>query len=225
VVVAAIAGHSDDTLPRVKRTLLSLLLGAMLLGPAATAVAQNPIDDYRRNGVIDPCKYTDGQLRQGQGNLPPDVEQYAPGLADQLNQGRGGCGGGAPGGTETRQGEAVPGPGAAGTGGPGGRGGADGAGGAQAEIKAPPTPVVGQRIRLADISTPAVSQRPGGDVPGWVLPLLLLALVIAAIVAVIRLTGADASRFTRPLGVAFRDAGERSGDAMASLWDRVRLGR
>ena len=70
-----------------------------------------------------------------------------------------------------------------------------------------------------------MTSKPGQDVPGWVLPLLLLALVVAAVVAVIRLTGADTSRLTRPLGAAFRDAGERSGDAMAGLWDRVRLGR
>ena len=111
VVVAAMAGHCDDTLRSVKRTLTSLLLAAVLLATAATAAAQNPIDDYRRNGTIDPCKYSDGQLRKGVGNLPPDVEQYAPGLADQLNAGRQGCGGGAPGGTETRQTEAVPGAG------------------------------------------------------------------------------------------------------------------
>ena len=55
--------------------------------------------------------------------------------------------------------------------------------------------------------------------------LLLVALAVAAVVAVIRLTGADSSRLTRPLGAAFRDAGERSGDTMADLWDRVRLGR
>jgi len=220
VVVAAIAGHSDDTLRPVRRTLPTLLLAAVLLVPVATATAQNPIDDYRRNGAIDPCKYSDGQLRRGAGNLPPDVEQYAPGLADQLNQGREGCGGSAPGGTETRQGEAVPGPGAAGNGGGGG-----GSGEQRAQVKAPPTPVVGTRLRLADFSTPAVSSRPGQDVPGWVLPLLLVALALAAGAAVVRLTGADTARVTRPLGVAFRDAGERTGDAAAHLWDRVRLGR
>ena len=141
VVVAAIAGDCDDTLPAVKRTLTSLLLAVVVLAPAATAVAQNPIDDYRRNGTIDPCKYSDGQLRKGIGNLPPDVEQYAPGLADQLNPGRQGCGGGAPGGAETRQSEAVPGPArraavvaAAPAARP--RGAAD--------IKAPPSPVVGR---------------------------------------------------------------------------------
>ena len=78
----------------MRRTLLSLLMVAFLLAGTATAAAQNPIDDYRRNGTIDPCKYSDGQLRRGSGNLPPDVEQYAPGLADALNQGREGCGGG-----------------------------------------------------------------------------------------------------------------------------------
>ena len=205
----------------MRRTLFTLLLAAVLLAPAAPATAQNPIDDYRRNGTIDPCKYSDGQLKRGVGNLSPDVEQYAPGLADQLNQGREGCGGNAPGGTETRQGEAVPAPAASGN---GGGGSGDGAGRA-AQVKAPPTPVVGTRLRLADFSTPAVSSKRGQDVPGWVLPLLLVALALAAVAAVVRLTGADTARFTRPLGAAFRDAGERSGDAMTHLWDRVRLGR
>ncbi len=85
--------------------------------------------------------------------------------------------------------------------------------------------MVGQRLRLADFSTPAVSSKPGEDVPGWVLAPLLAALAIAIVVAVLRFTGADTSRMTRPLGMAFRDAGERGGDAMAGLWDRVRLGR
>lgn len=206
----------------MRRSIFILVLAAVLAAPVASAVAQNPIDDYRRNGTIDPCKYSDGQLRRGIGNLPPDVEQYAPGLADQLNQGREGCGGAAPGGTETRSGEAVPAPAAAG----GGGGGGSGPGAApKARIKAPPAPVVGTRLRLADLSTPAVSSKPGQDVPGWVLPLLLAAIALAAIIAAVRVLGTDTARLTRPLGAAFRDAGERSGDAMAHLWDRVRLGR
>ena len=92
-------------------------------------------------------------------------------------------------------------------------------------IKAPPSPVVGPRLRLADVSTPAVTSEPGQDVPGWVLALVLAALAIAAVAGAVRFTGADTARLTRPLGTAFRDAGERSGDAMADLWDRVRLGR
>ena len=203
----------------MRRTLLSLLMVAFVLAGTATAAAQNPIDDYRRNGTIDPCKYSDGQLRRGSGNLPPDVEQYAPGLADALNQGREGCGGGAPGGADTRQDEAVPVPATPGA----------GSGSApkprQAQIKAPPSPVAAERLRLANFSTPAVTSKPGSDVPGWVVVLLLVALAAAAVVAVVRLTGADSSRLTRPLGAAFRDAGERSGDAMLDLWDRVRLGR
>ena len=207
----------------MRRTLISLLLAAFLLAQAATAAAQNPVDDYRRSGTIDPCKYSDGQLRRGSGNLPPDVEQYAPGLADALNQGREGCGG-----DGTGQHRHAPGRGRARA--PGRRlrrrrrrrGLAERP---EAQIKAPPSPLAAQRSRLADISTPAVTSKPGGDVPGWVLPLLLVALAVAGFVAVVRLTGADASRLTRPLGAAFRDAGERSGDAAAGLWDRVRLGR
>ena len=129
----------------MRRTLTSLLLAVVVLAPAATAAAQNPIDDYRRNGAIDPCKYSDGQLRRGVGNLPPDVEQYAPGLADQLNQGRQGCGGGAPGGAETRQGEAVPAPAAPSGGSDGGSADGSPAAARKAQIKAPPSPVATAR--------------------------------------------------------------------------------
>ena len=145
-----------------------------------------------------------------------------PGLADQLNQGRGGCGGAAPGGTETRQGEVVPGPRSAGG---GAGGGGSGPGAPRARIKAPPAPVAAQR------SAPGGHLHPRGQLqarPGRARLGAAAAagrLVVAAVVAAIRMTGAGTSRLTRPLGAAFRDAGERSGDAVAGLWDRVRLGR
>jgi len=70
------------------------ITAVVALVAAAPAHAQDPFDDFRRNGTINPCNYSDNQLRKGLQGLPPDIQQYAPGLADQLAAGRGGCGGG-----------------------------------------------------------------------------------------------------------------------------------
>ena len=205
--------------------LVAAVIAAVALFVAVAPVSADPIDDYRRNGTIDPCKYSDGQLRKGRGNLPPDVEQYAPGLADALNQGREGCGsGGAPGSSDPRQSEVVPAPASTGSGGSGG-GGPAAPKARKAQVLAPPSPTVDARRRLADISTPAVATQVDQDPPGWIAPLLLGLLAVAALVALLRLVGVDTDRFTRPLRASFGDAGGRSADAAAELWDRLRLGR
>jgi hypothetical protein len=70
-----------------------------------------------------------------------------------------------------------------------------------------------------------VSARVDEGIPGWLAPLLIALALAALLVAVLRMTGVGAERFTRPLGAAFGDAGGRTADAAAELWDRVRLGR
>jgi len=205
---------------------------AAVLVLSAPALA-GPIDDYRRNGTIDPCKYTDAQLKGGLKDLPPDVEQYAPGLADQLNAGRENCA--SSGGSNPRQTEAVPAPRAPGNGGDGSAGASGGAGsgggagsstpGQAALIADPPSPDVAPQQRLAGATAPRVTGRIGGDPPGWILPVLLVLIAAAAVVAALRLTGASAQRLTRPLGAAFSEAGARTSDSVVELWDRVRLGR
>ena len=64
---------------------------------AARARAQNDLyNDFQSDGQIDPCAYSPGQLQNGLDNLPPDLQQYAPGFADQLRSGlEAQCGGGA----------------------------------------------------------------------------------------------------------------------------------
>ncbi len=198
-----------------------------MLVVAAPALA-GPIDDYRRNGSIDACKYSDGQLKQGLKNLPPDVEQYAPGLADQLNGGREGCSSG--GSNNRKQSEAVPGPSAPGNGGGGGATSGGTAAGAAAGAAAPtvpdpPSPVITARQRLAGAGSTRVPSQIDQGPPGWVTPLLLILLSVAVVIALLRLRGANLARFTRPLGASFTEAGGRTSDSMAELWDRVRLGR
>lgn len=194
----------------------SILLAALLtLATASTALA-GPLDDFRRDGRIDPCRYSDRQLRNGLNGLPPDVQQYAPGLADQLAAGREGCGGASPGAAETRELEAVPTPGAVG----GGGGGSS----RKAKVPAPPAPKATERVRLAALDTPEVGAT-GSDAPGWLAPLLVVLGLVAALFAFARLRGDSPDGVVRPLRASFAEAGGRTADAAAQLWDSLRMGR
>jgi hypothetical protein len=190
----------------------------MALGAAAPAEAQQIFNDFRRNGSINPCNYTDGQLRQG---LPPDILQYAPGLADQLAAGRAGCGGG--GGQPTA---AVPLPTA-----PGAPPPSDPAAPAAIPIKipAPPAPKATARTKLANIDTPTVPTRiataEGSDVPDWLVPLLVFLSLAAVLFTGVRVGGWSFERFTRPFKAGLAEGAGRSADALAQLRDRARFGR
>lgn len=218
----------------VRRALFALI-ALVALGLAPAAQAASPLQNYKNNGSIgSPCQYKDGQLNKGLGDLPPDIEQYAPGYADQLRDARGApCGGkGTPGAGGTTTGaqervENVPVPPDAGGSGPGGSGGAGGAGAtATAHVAKPPVPKPDVRARLADVTSPAVDARPGGpDVPGWVLALGIVVLLLAVATGMLFLLGADLRRFTRPLGAAGAEARARTSDRAVELWETVRFGR
>lgn len=200
-----------------------LVASALAMAGPATA---GPVEDYRQNGSVDTCQYSPGQLGEAKQNLPPDVVQYSPGLVDQLSAGQEGCGGGsAP--ADPRQFEEVATPeGTDGTAVAAGGGAGPGSGsGATTRIPDPPAPEAAARERLADIATPAVSTNAGSDVPSWVV-VVLLALGAAGLLFTLgRIGGLSAERFTSPLRASFSDAGGRTADAMAEIWDRVRLGR
>lgn len=196
------------------------ITAVVALVAAAPALAQDPFDDFRRNGTINPCNYSDNQLRKGLQGLPPDIQQYAPGLADQLAAGRGGCGGG------PRQATAaVPAPTAPGAPPPPTAAAAPAA--PKIEIPAPPAPKAKARTRLTDIATPTVSTTAdaGPKTPDWLLALLLCLSLGAMLIAAVRLGGWSPERFTRPLRASFEEAGGRTADAFAQLRDTVRLGR
>ncbi len=204
--------------------LTAAIVAAMAFGGAAPAHAQDPFNDFRRNGSINPCNYSDGQLRQGLQNLPPDIQQYAPGLADQLGAGREGCGGGGGGGGGQPT-AAVPVPGGPGAP-PPPTAGAPAA--PQIKIPAPPAPKAKARARLADIDTPTVSTTvaaKGAQTPDWLLPLLLGVFLIGLLLAAVRLGGLSPERFTRPFKASLAEAGGRTADAFAQLRDVVRFGR
>ncbi len=202
----------------MRKTLGIALLATLAMAPAALA---GPLDDFRRNGSIDPCRYSDRQLRDGLNGLPPDVQQYAPGLTDQLSAGREGCGaGGGAGSGDTRQLESVPGPASVGGSGGGGNGAA------RAKVPAPPVPKAADRQRLAGLDSPAVTTAAtSSDAPGWLAALLIIAGLLAALFAFLRFRGVSPEGVTRPLRASFADAGGRTADTFAELWDSVRMGR
>src|SRR3989442_6769882 len=92
-------------MPRILR--LSLLLSALALatslGAASLAHAASgnaflvTFYDYKADGVINGCAYTENQLKDAQKHVPPDIEQYAPdfpsALQAALEQRARGCGG------------------------------------------------------------------------------------------------------------------------------------
>ena len=217
-------------MPRLPLTALIGLVTAVL---CAAPAAAGPFEDYRDDGQIDGCKYSQEELEQTLDNLPPDVLQYSPGLADELAAGREGCGGGAPGSsTDSRRFETVPpvsatkgGGGGGGGGDRGGRRGAGGGGGANAEVPDPPAPGAAGRTRLAEITTPPVSATTRSDVPGWVIALLVAAALAAILFTLARTSSLGPDRLLRPLRASFADAGGRTADAAAQLFDSVRLGR
>jgi len=200
--------------------LLALLVCLLCAAPAAAG----PYEDYRDDGQIDACDYSDDELKRGLDGLPPDVLQYSPGLADQLSAGREGCGGNGPGaGEDPRQYEVVP--LVNGTRG-GGRGrGLRGTLGAKSRIPAPPAPGAAAKVRLAGIAAPPVSATSRSDVPGWVIALVAAGGIAAILFALARANGLAADRVLRPLRAAFADAGGRTADAAVQLFDSVRLGR
>jgi hypothetical protein len=196
------------------RRALALAAGvaAALMAPAAPAFAQNQIyNDFKKDGQVNPCNYSKGQLQQGLKGLPPDIQQYAPGLADQLRRPCAAPVAPAPPSTPKRQRQVVI-PTAA------GRPGKP----AKPAIPAPPAPRARAR-RAIRTAAPAVSRAPGGiDLPHWLqLGLLAMGAGVLAVLASVRYLGIDAESLTRPMRASLAEGG----DAVAGLRHRLHLGR
>ena len=68
----------------MRRPALPIVLAACLLVVgAAPAGAQTPLEQYQTTGRIDPCKVSGGP-----GQIPNDIEQYAPDFLAALNDAR-----------------------------------------------------------------------------------------------------------------------------------------
>jgi len=221
----------------VLRTLVAFFLTCLVvLLCAPPASAQDIFEDFRDDGEVDACKYSDEELQKALDKLPPDIVQYAPGLADQLAAGREGCGGSAPGGTDTRDFDTVAPPGGGSGGGRGADGAGRGAGGgadpaarataarATAAILSPPAPDPLARVRLSG-AVPAVSASPGTSMPAWAPVVLAIALLVGGLMAYARRRGTDLAGLAAPLRASFAEVGGRTADAAATLFERVPLRR
>jgi hypothetical protein len=173
-------------------------LAALSLAGAGPATAQsNKIyKDFQNDGQINPCSYSKGQLQKGLHDLPPDIQQYAPGLADQLRQP---CASAAPAlppattpEAKRRQEAVLP----TATSKPG--------------IPSPPAPK-GKVTRGLNVAAPVVTASPtGSDVPVWLQVLLgLVAVGTLGWVAAVRFGGFDPEHATRGLRAALAQLGER----------------
>lgn len=222
---AATHASRPGTVWAVRRILVTALLACLALAvvPTAASAQSKLFQDFRKNGSINPCNYTNKELQQGLNGLPPDVQQYAPGFGDQLRGGRGNCGGGGGSGTgqqgtqqnDNQGGAAVP-------GGPGGGGGPTKPK-PQLHIHTPPAPTT-RRAALAGTATPKIDSKPSGsDAPGWLFVLLALAAAGGVLAFVARRRGWSAGERLRPLRAAFAEAGGRFSDSAATTRDRLRF--
>jgi hypothetical protein len=184
--------------------IFAVLAAGLALATAAPALAQNQLyNDYRQDGQVNPCSYSPGQVKKNLRDLPPDVQQYAPGLADQLRRP---CGSGA---TPAPVQQATPAP--TPSGGPP-------AGPGAPKVPAPPAPKA-PAIRAINAAAPPI---PAGSDSGVPLALAialgaLAGLTLAAVLAG-RFAGLDLESLTRPLRASLAEAGGHAGD----LRDRLR---
>ena len=65
---------------RILTTLLLLVGLAAFTAPAAHAASafEQVLSDYQKDGKIDPCAHSEDTLRDAAGQIPNDIEQYAP---------------------------------------------------------------------------------------------------------------------------------------------------
>ena len=196
---------------RRRGSLAALLAAALLLAPATSAFA-DLYNDYKNSGSVNPCKYSPSEVRKQLKNLPPDVQQYAHGLADQLRRP---CGG-APQSAPAQQSAAAPTP----TGGPPAPPAAN-----KPSIPSPPAPK-SPAVRAVNATAPAVPANSGGSFPGWlVVTLGALAALALGVMLAGRYGGLELEALTRPLRASLAEAGGRAGDRAGDLRDLFRLRR
>jgi hypothetical protein len=82
-------------MPGKLRTVLLALAALAALAPAAHASVGSIYGDYTKDGSIDGCNYSPGDLNNAIGSIPTDVAQYDPRFKNALNDALGdNCGGG-----------------------------------------------------------------------------------------------------------------------------------
>ena len=191
----------------------SLVLALLALPSSAGAAGFNEIfGDYRGDGDLDGC-YSPGDLYSAGQQIPPDIEQYAPGFGNALSASPGCASGGGPAPQPADEEEPAP----ISSAGPGPAPPPDVTKKAVAEPPAPKAvdpPVVSALPRPALDTASAVVR---SETPGALIALLIAAGVAVALAlgwTLAWLMGWSTERITKPLFATFQ-----------TVWDRLIPGR
>lgn len=198
---------------RLGRLIPTLLVLAPLALPAGAAADdfQRIWGDYRADGELNGC-YRPEELHNAGSQIPPDIEQYAPGFGDALSSAQTRCGAGQVPAEEPEEEPALV---SAGTPGPGGPDVEK-----KRAVREPPAPRVAPAPVPTELATPHLSPAAASvssDTPGALIALLIaagIAVVLALAWTVAWFMGWSPERITKPLSAAFQ-----------SVWDRVLPGR
>jgi hypothetical protein len=193
--------------------LLPTLVALASLAFPAGAMAddfQQIFGDYKSDGQINGC-YRPDQIHNAGRDIPPDIEQYAPGFGDALSSAGTRCGSGAVPESEPDEQPALV---SAGT----------GPGGPDIErkkaVREPPAPRVAPPPVPTELVAPQLSPAAASvssDTPGALIALLVAAGIAVALAfawTVAWFMGWSPERITKPLSAAFQ-----------SVWDRLSPGR
>jgi hypothetical protein len=194
--------------------LLPTLVALASLAFPAGAMAddfQQIFGDYKDDGQINGC-YRPDQIHNAGSDIPPDIEQYAPGFGDALSSAQTRCGSQAPASESEDEEPALV---SAGTPGPGGPDVEK-----KKAVREPPAPKVPAPPVPSELAAPHLV--PAGaavasDTPGALIALLVAAGIAVALALAWTLAwfmGWSPERLTKPLTAAFQ-----------SMWDRVQPGR
>jgi hypothetical protein len=205
--------------PLARASLATLLALSLALGLAAQARADafgDTFTDYKAHGKIDPCRFSEQTLKQARGQVPPDIEQYAPDFPAELdralqNRALGAC--------------APPGARAASGGSPSTGAGAPTGGGPAGPTPAPP-PIASASdngvLQAAGLQGTGVSHAP---LPLLVMGALALLLALPALVFYGARWRGWEPRWIVGLRYALGEAGYRAGGTWSEFADWLRLGR
>ena len=175
---------------------------------------QEIFGDYRADGQLNGC-YSPQQLQNAAGQIPPDVEQYAPGFGNALAGAQSGCRS-APAPTTTEEAEEAPAPvTAAGTPSAPTPGPVT-----KKAVTEPPAPKKEPKLVVGDLPDPRLNTSTvavSTDTPGALIALVIAAGIVLALALAWTLAwflGWNPERLTRPLSATFQ-----------TVWDRLIAGR
>jgi hypothetical protein len=215
---------------RISVFLVLCALSLLCAAPARADLLSTMIKDYTQDGRLDPCKYSEKQLRDLKDLIPNDFQQYADfddAVDDALaKRAQGACNKG------TSKGDTAAPPAAGGTTPPSTGAPATGTPAPAAGAQPPPTPGASPTAAPAvsagnEIGRVASSTEPATDPPFPLIALAVLAGLLAIgtmVFGVARWRGwepAWADRFRHAAG----EAGWRASSTWAEFTDFVRLGR